>query len=89
MQKRLPPLDLIRGFEAAARHLSFTKAADELHLTQSAVSRQIQALEQHLGQPLFQRRHRALLLTEAGQLLQQTATTMLSDLSETLERISP
>jgi LysR family glycine cleavage system transcriptional activator len=89
MQKRLPPLDLIRGFEAAARHLSFTKAAEELRLTQSAISRQVQALEQHLGQPLFQRRHRALLLTEAGQLLQQTAATMLRDLAETLERISP
>lgn len=88
MQKRLPPLDLIRGFEAAARHLSFTKAATELHLTQSAVSRQVQALEQHIGQPLFQRQHRALLLTEAGQLLQQTAAAMLADLSYTLERIA-
>jgi LysR family transcriptional regulator, glycine cleavage system transcriptional activator len=88
MQKRLPSLDLIRGFEAAARHLSFTKAATELHLTQSAVSRQVQALEQQIGQPLFQRQHRALLLTEAGQLLQQTATTMLADLSYTLERIA-
>jgi DNA-binding transcriptional LysR family regulator len=88
MQKRLPPLDLIRGFEAAARHLSFTRAADELHLTQSAVSRQVQALEQHIGQPLFQRQHRSLLLTEAGQLLQQTAVAMLDDLAETLERIA-
>lgn len=88
MQKRLPPLDLIRGFEAAARHLSFTRAATELHLTQSAVSRQVQALEQHIGQPLFQRQHRALLLTEAGQLLQQTAAAMLADLSYTLERIA-
>lgn len=88
MQKRLPPLDLIRGFEAAARHLSFTKAATELHLTQSAVSRQVQALEQHIGQPLFQRQHRALLLTEAGQLLQQTAAGMLAELSYTLERIA-
>lgn len=89
MQKRLPPLDLIRGFEAAARHLSFTRAATELHLTQSAVSRQVQALEQHIGQPLFQRQHRALLLTEAGQMLQQTAAAMLADLSYTLERIAP
>jgi DNA-binding transcriptional LysR family regulator len=89
MHKRLPPLDLIRGFEAAARHLSFTKAAEELHLTQSAISRQVQGLERHLGQPLFQRRHRALLLTDAGQQLQRTAAGMLADLAETLERIAP
>src|SRR5262245_58566925 len=56
-QKRfnLPPLDLIQGFEAAARTLSFTRAAEELCVTQSAVSRQIRALEQHLGVALFQR----------------------------------
>jgi DNA-binding transcriptional LysR family regulator len=87
--RRLPPLDLIRGFESAARHLSFTKAALELHLTQSAISRQVQTLEEHLGQPLFQRRHRALLLTEAGQLLQQTATSILAQLAETVERMTP
>lgn len=87
MQKRLPPLDLIRGFEAAARHLSFTKAAAELHLTQSAISRQVQALEQHLGRPLFQRQHRALLLTDAGQILYRTAASLLADLAETLEQI--
>lgn len=62
----LPPLDLLRAFEAAARHLSFTKAAEELHLTQSAVSRQIQSLEQALGAKLFERRTRALALTEGG-----------------------
>src|SRR2546430_15095499 len=59
MQKRrfnLPPLDLIQGFEAAARNLSFTKAAAELFITQSAVSRQIKALEDHLGVALFERR---------------------------------
>lgn len=85
--RRLPPLDLIRGFEAAARHLSFTKAAAELHLTQSAISRQVQSLEEHLGQPLFQRRHRALVLTEAGQALAHTASAMLAQLGQTLERI--
>jgi LysR family glycine cleavage system transcriptional activator len=69
MNKRrdLPNLDLLRGFEAAARHLSFTKAGAELFLTQSAISRQVQALEEQLGVPLFQRRTRALLLTDAGQ----------------------
>jgi DNA-binding transcriptional LysR family regulator len=54
------------GFESAARHLCFTRAAAELFLTQSAVSRQIQALEEFLGVPLFERRHKALALTEAG-----------------------
>ena len=62
----LPPLDLLVGFESAARHLSFTKAGEELYLTQSAVSRQIKELEDQLGVALFQRRHRALALTEAG-----------------------
>ena len=59
-------LDLLRGFEAAARLLSFTAAAAELFLTQSAVSRQVQQLEEQLGVKLFERRTRALVLTEAG-----------------------
>jgi len=91
MQNRrrdLPPLDLLRGFEAAARHLSFTKAAQELFLTQSAISRQVQALEDALGVPLFQRRHRALLLTDAGQLLQQTVARHLKELRDTVARIT-
>src|ERR1700688_1324824 len=65
--RRLPTLDLLKGFDAAARHLSFTRAGEELFLTQSALSRQMQALEEQLGVPLFERRHRALRLTEAGQ----------------------
>ncbi|SDE32276.1 LysR family transcriptional regulator [Ruegeria marina] len=66
MQNPLPPLGWLRTFEAAARHLSFTGAARDLNMTQSAVSQQIKALETHLGQPLFHRRPRALELTEAG-----------------------
>lgn len=62
----LPPLNQLRVFEAAARRLSFTQAGQELHLTQSAVSQQIKALETHLGRPLFVRRQRAIDLTEAG-----------------------
>jgi DNA-binding transcriptional LysR family regulator len=62
----LPPLDLLRGFESAARHLSFTKAAAELFLTQSAVSRQIQALEEFVGVALFERRHKSLALSPEG-----------------------
>ncbi len=83
----VPQLDLLVGFESAARHLSFTKAAAELHLTQSAISRQVQALEQQLGVPLFERRHRALLLTEAGQLLQRSAADALRTLELTTRRI--
>lgn len=63
---RLPPLDLLESFESAARHLSFTKAAAERYVTQSAMSRQIRALEDDLGVALFRRHHRALSLTEAG-----------------------
>ena len=67
MTRKLPPLNALRAFEAAARHLSFTKAAEELFVTQAAVSHQIKALEAHLGIPLFRRLNRRLLLTEAGQ----------------------
>jgi LysR family glycine cleavage system transcriptional activator len=76
----LPPLDLVRGFEAAARHLSFTRAAEELFVTQSAVSRQVQALEGFLGVALFERRHRALALTEAGQAYYRAAESALAQL---------
>ena len=67
MSRRLPPLGALRAFEAAARHLSFTKAAEELHVTQAAVSHHIKALEQELGLPLFRRFNRRLALTDAGQ----------------------
>ncbi|HEX6000887.1 MAG TPA: transcriptional regulator GcvA [Hyphomicrobiaceae bacterium] len=83
----LPPLDLIRGFEAAARTLSFTKAADELSLTQSAISRQIRALEESLGVPLFERRPRSLALTEAGRTLLRTVGEVLASLETTIARL--
>ncbi len=67
MSKRLPPLNALRVFDAAARHLSFTKAADELFVTQAAVRHQIKSLEHFLGLKLFRRRNRSLLLTEEGQ----------------------
>ncbi len=66
---RLPPLNALRSFEVAARHLSFTKAAEELFVTQAAISHQIKALEQDLGVPLFRRLSRALTLTDEGQAL--------------------
>jgi LysR family glycine cleavage system transcriptional activator len=84
---RLPSLDLLKGFEAAARLLSFTKAGEELHLTQSAVSRQIQDLEDQLGVPLFQRRHRALVLTEAGQQLFSAAAQVLATMRAVTDRV--
>jgi LysR family glycine cleavage system transcriptional activator len=62
----LPPLNAARAFEAAARHLSFTLAADELSVTQAAVSHQVRALEEWLGVPLFHRANRRIELTEAG-----------------------
>jgi len=83
----LPPLDLIQGFEAAARTLSFTKAAEELFITQSAVSRQIRALEEHLGVTLFERRARSLALTEQGRALYRTAAEVLERLQETTNRL--
>lgn len=67
MAKRLPPLNAVKAFEAAARHLSFTRAAEELFVTQAAVSHQIKALEEFLGLKLFRRKNRALLLTDEGQ----------------------
>ena len=67
MARRLPPLNALRAFEAAARHLSFTKAAQELHVTQAAISHQVKGLEEILGIQLFRRLNRRLALTEAGQ----------------------
>jgi len=67
MDRRLPPLNSLRAFEAAARHLSFTKAADELNVTPAAISQQVRALEAHCQVKLFRRMTRALALTEQGQ----------------------
>jgi LysR family transcriptional regulator, glycine cleavage system transcriptional activator len=83
----LPPLDQLRGFEAAARHLSFTRAAAELFLTQSAISRQVQSLESFVGVPLFERRHKALALTEAGQSYYRTVTASLEQLREATRKL--
>lgn len=69
MSERLPPLTALRAFEAAARHMSFAKAADELNVTPAALSFQIKSLEEHLGQPVFRRLNRAVELTEVGTLL--------------------
>jgi len=90
MQKdpsRLPPLELFASFEAAARHLSFTRAATERFVTQSAISRQIRALEAQLGVALFRRQHRALALTDAGLQLHAACRGALAQLRETVGRL--
>jgi LysR family glycine cleavage system transcriptional activator len=71
---RLPPLNSLKSFEAAARHLSFTAAALELHVTHGAVSRQVALLEQHLNTPLFARAGRGLKLTDTGTRLAASVT---------------
>ena len=80
----LPPLGLFHTFEAVARHRSFTLASDELCLTQSAVSRQIKALEDALGLRLFDRLHRAIDMTVEGQRLFESVTRGLDDISACL-----
>ncbi|MED5621945.1 LysR substrate-binding domain-containing protein [Ideonella sp. BN130291] len=82
-------LDLLHAFEAAARHLSFTAAGQELFISQSAVSRQIQQLEENLGTPLFERRHRALALTEAGKVMQRAVNDSLERLLDAAARVRP
>jgi LysR family glycine cleavage system transcriptional activator len=82
MARRLPPLNALRAFEAAARHLSFTRAADELAVTPGAISHQIKALEEIVGQPLFLREGRALLLSEAGQRAQPALRQGFDSLAE-------
>ncbi|MBO0906357.1 transcriptional regulator GcvA [Jiella sonneratiae] len=78
----LPPLAAIRAFEAAARHLSFTRAGEELGMTQAAVSYQIKLLEERLGAPLFLRRTRAVELTPAGRRLAPAASDALDRLAD-------
>ncbi|CAA9390030.1 MAG: Transcriptional regulator, LysR family [uncultured Ramlibacter sp.] len=75
-------LDLLHTFEAAARHLSFTQAGEELALSQPAVSRQIQQLESSLGSALFERQHRSLVLTEAGRVMQRAVNDSLERLRD-------
>ena len=66
MPRRLPPLNALKAFEAAARHQSFTRAAEELCVTQGAVSHQVKALEAELGLKLFNRQRQRLVITDSG-----------------------
>ena len=81
LKKRLPPLEPLVAFEAAARHLSFTRAAEELHLSQAAVSQQIRSLETSLEVRLFTRSHRAVQLTNEGREYLHTVAAMLRQLA--------
>ena len=87
MFKHWPPLNVLRGFEAAARLGSFHQAAQELHLTQSAISQQIRSLEELLSQPLFHRQGRSVALTDAGQDLLETTQQVLLQLAVGIQRL--
>jgi len=87
MPRSLPPLTALRAFEAAARHLSFTRAAAELHVTPAAVSHQVKGLEALLGVTLFRRVTRALRLTDAGQAALPTLTQGFDTLAKGVEQM--
>lgn len=87
MKHHLPPLDGLKAFESAARHLSFSLAADELCITKGAVSYQIRKLEAHLQCALFKRSVRQVFLTESGQMLLQSTQSLFSGLEDVIERL--
>ncbi|NQU60297.1 MAG: transcriptional regulator GcvA [Rhodospirillales bacterium] len=87
MPRSLPPLNGLRAFETAARHLNFTRAAEELNVTQAAISHQIKGLEERLGQPLFRRLNRRLLLTDAGQSLLPPMSQAFGIIAEAVGRL--
>lgn len=86
--RRLPPLNALRTYEAAARHLNFTKAAEELGVTPAAVSHQVRMLEDYIGIPLFRRVNRQLLLTEAGAACLPGIRAAFDGLASAIEQIS-
>lgn len=85
---RLPPLTSLRAFVAAARQLSFVRAAEELHVTSAAIGQQVRQLEDHLGQPLFLRHRGQLVLTEAGQALMPGLTDAFDRVLDAVARLS-
>lgn len=86
--RKLPPLNALKAFEAAARHGSFTKAADELHVTHGAVSRQVSLLEDWLGKSLFQRGASQIGLTDNGRAYAKEITSLLDHLSVVTEQMT-
>jgi len=89
MTYRLPSLNTLRAFEAAARHLSFKTGASELGVTPGAVSQQVKKLEASLGVALFRRLPHGLLLTEAGETYLPKITQVFEDLTDATEAIAP
>src|SRR6516225_5434929 len=87
MSGHLPPLSALRAFEAAARHMSFSKAADELHVTPAAVSHQIHALEQDLGVRLFHRLNRSIELTAHARILLPGLTDAFAGIQSSVRRL--
>jgi LysR family glycine cleavage system transcriptional activator len=87
LSNRLPPLNALRAFEASARQLSFTRAAEELFVTQAAISHQIKSLEDFLGIKLFMRKNRALLLSEEGQAYYLDIKDVFNAINEATERL--
>ena len=88
LRRRIPNLSALTFLECAGRHMSFSRAAAELHVTQGAVSRQIRLLEESLGTPLFRRLHRAVELTPQGRELHQAVTVALSHVLAATEEIA-
>jgi LysR family transcriptional regulator, glycine cleavage system transcriptional activator len=86
---RLPSLDLMKGFVAVARRMSVTHAADDLCLTQSAISKQLRTLEDSLGVPLFHRGFRSLTLTEHGQMLFRVADQAIAEIQQAVTLLGP
>jgi len=84
---RLPPLNALRAFEAAARHEGYIPASDELNVTRGAVSRHIKNLEQHIGVPLFVRQAQGVRLTNAGRQLQPVLAEALNNIASEIERM--
>jgi len=87
MRSKLPPLNALRTFEASARHLNFSRAAEELHVTPSAVSHQIKDLEGRVGVALFHRNKKSLTLTEAGDTLFQGAQSAFGALARAMDEL--
>lgn len=87
MAARVPALSALRAFESAARHLNFGRAGDELFVTHSAISKQVRLLEEDLGVDLFERRNRAVFLTDAGRRLLVTMSEVLRQISDCCEEI--
>lgn len=88
LRARLPSVNALLTFEAAARHLGFTRAAEELHVSQAAVSRQVRRLEERLGVALFLRKHQALELTGAGRRLHEAVAMGFSHIAAAAEEVS-